>query len=153
MIDTAVVIGIGNSFRRDDGVGLAVAERIAQCGMPGVRVMTATGEPAAVLDAWSGAAHAVVVDAAAGQDATPGRIRRWSAADLRVEAAVSSHTLGLAQTAALGRALGRMPGELVVFTIDVADTGHGVGLTPAVAAAVPKVIDSILAVLDRRKGC
>jgi hydrogenase maturation protease len=149
---TAVVIGIGNSFRRDDGVGLAVAELIAQRGLPAVRVVSATGEPAALLEAWTGATVAVVVDAAAGSDSTPGRIRRWTAPDLDATPVVSSHAMGLAQTCVLGQALGRLPDELVVFTLDVADTGHGVGLTPAVAAAVPRAIDAILAELapDRR---
>lgn len=150
MTGSTVVIGIGNNFRRDDGLGLAVAEQIAERHLPWVRVVTGTGEPGALLDAWTGAARAVVVDAAAGPDSTPGRVRRWSADDLEPAATVlSSHRLGLAQTAALGRALGRMPGELVVFTVEIADTGHGAGLTPAVAAAVPKVIDAVLAELGR----
>jgi hydrogenase maturation protease len=143
------VIGIGNSFRRDDGVGIAVAERIAEHGLPGVRVVTATGEPAALLEAWSGAARAVVVDAAAGSESTPGRIRRWTNRDLDAAPVVSSHALGLAQTCALGHALGRMPDELVVFTVDVADTGHGLGMTPAVAAAVTDVVEAVLAELNR----
>lgn len=150
MTHSAVVIGIGNGFRRDDGVGLAVAERIAEHRLPGVHVVTATGEPSALLEAWTGAARAVVVDAATGEDPAPGRVRRWSATDLEAAAtALSSHALGLAQTTALGRALGRMPAELVVFTVETADTGHGVGLTPAVAAAVPEMVDAILAELDR----
>lgn len=150
MTDNAVVIGIGNSFRRDDGVGLAVAARIADAALPGVSVVTASGEPSALLDAWTGVARAVVVDAVAGEHAVPGRVRRWTADDLdAATAVVSSHALGLAGTAALGRVLGRMPAELVVFTVETADTGHGVGLTPTVAAAVPTVIDAILAELDR----
>jgi hydrogenase maturation protease len=149
LTDTAVVIGIGNSFRRDDGVGLAVADRIAEFRLPGVRVVTATGEPAALLEAWTGVARAVVVDAVAGEESTPGRVRRWSGADFAAAAAVSSHALGLAQTTALGRTLGRMPDELVVFTVDIADTGHGVGLTPAIAAVVPAVMDAVLAELGR----
>jgi hydrogenase maturation protease len=46
MSDDVVVIGIGNDFRRDDGVGLAVAEELAKRNLPGVRVVTAIGEPA-----------------------------------------------------------------------------------------------------------
>ena len=145
---SAVVIGIGNSFRRDDGVGLAVVDWIAERGLAGVRVVTATGEPGALLEAWSGATRAVVVDATAGDQSTPGRIRRWTACDLDTGAVVSSHAMGLAQTCALADALGQMPDELVVFTVDVADTGHGVGFTPGVAAAVPELIDAILAELD-----
>jgi hydrogenase maturation protease len=146
---TAVVIGIGNNFRRDDGVGLAVADQIAERALPGVRVVTAIGEPTALLEAWSGATRAVVVDAAAGNGSTAGRIRRWTARDLDGAAVVSSHALGLAQTCALGEALARMPDELVVFTVEAADTGHGVGMTPAVAAAVTDVVDAVLAELNQ----
>ena len=104
-----VVIGIGNSFRRDDGVGLAVAEEVAKRGVPGVRVVTAIGEPGAILEAWSGARLAVVVDAATGEGSCPGRIRRWTpgaTADLGV---VSSHAIGLPQAYALGQAVEQIP--------------------------------------------
>jgi hydrogenase maturation protease len=146
----AIVIGIGNDFRRDDGVGLTVAQRIAERNLPGVRVLSGIGEPAAMLEAWGDVARAVVIDAAAGADTAPGRIRRWTGHELETTAAVlSSHVLGLAQTCALGRALARMPDELVVFTVDVADTGHGIGLTPAVAATVPDLVNLIVAELSR----
>ena len=149
MTPTAVVIGIGNDFRRDDAVGLTVADQVAERNLPRVRVVTGIGEPAALLEAWSGATRAVVVDAAAGADSAPGRIRRWTARDLEATAAVSSHALGLTQTCALGQALARMPDELVIFTIEVADMNHGIGLTPAVAAAVPDLVDAIIAELNR----
>ncbi len=144
-----VVIGIGNDFRRDDGVGLTVAEQIAERGLPGVQVLSGINEPTALLDAWSGAARVVVVDAVAAGNSAPGRIRRWTGLELETTPAVSSHALGLIQTCALGQALARMPDELVVFTIDVVDTNHGIGLTPAVAAAVPELVDLIVAELTR----
>jgi len=144
-----IVIGIGNDFRRDDGVGLAVAEQIAERNLPGVRVVSGISEPAALLDAWSGAVRVVVVDAATGADTAPGRIQRWTGRELEIPPVVSSHALGLAQSCALGNALARMPEELVVFTVDVADTNHGIGLTPAVAAAVPRLVDLIAAELSR----
>ncbi|WP_235677011.1 hydrogenase maturation protease [Mycolicibacterium porcinum] len=143
-----IVIGIGNSFRRDDGVGIAVADEVARRNLPGVSVVTTIAEPVAMLDWWSEAELAVVVDAAAGKGLTPGLVQRWTpGSDART--AVSSHALGLAETYALGQALRRIPDELVVLTIAVADTDNGVGLTPAVAAAVPVAVQAILAELDR----
>lgn len=88
-----------------------------------------------------------MVDAAIHEGSTPGRIRRWTPCDVEVAAVVSSHALGLPLTYALGQALGQTPDELVVFTVDVADVGHGIGLTPAVAAAVPEVVEAIRAEL------
>ena len=56
--------------------------------------------------------------------------------------------MGLAQTHALGQALGQVPQKLLVFTVDVADVSHGVTLTPAVAAE-PTAVEAILAELAR----
>ena len=143
------MIGIGNEFRRDDGVGLAVAKEIASRNLPDVQVMTAIGEPTTILDAWSGVPLAIAVDAAMGDGATPGRIRRWTPGDAAESGVVSSHALGLPQTYGLGEALGQKPDKLVVVTVEIADAGHGVGLTPAVAAAVPAVVEAIVSELNR----
>ncbi|KRE33639.1 hypothetical protein ASG82_21385 [Mycobacterium sp. Soil538] len=147
---TAVVIGIGNEFRRDDGIGPAVAEAIRRLDED-VDVRTVSDDPAALLDAWDGIELAVIVDATAGEGAVGGRLRRW-APDQTPPAAVSSHALDLTAVHALGRVLGRTPQRLVVFTVDAADVGHGVGLTPAVAAAVPRVVSAIVAEIEHHRG-
>lgn len=136
----AVVIGLGNTFRRDDGLGPAVAAAVEAMRLPGVRVVC-PAETTAILDAWDGAALAVVVDAAAG--GRPGRVRRCDLDDLTEETPVSSHELSLRQTHELARALDRAPGRVVVVSVDVADTGYGTGLSPAVAAALPEVLDAV----------
>ncbi|HEY7051940.1 MAG TPA: hydrogenase maturation protease [Mycobacterium sp.] len=148
MNQNVVVIGIGNSYRRDDGVGPAVAAELEKRKLSGVRILTMAGEPAEILDAWTGARRAVVVDAAMTAGSIPGRIRRWSPEEMKGTAAVvSSHALGLPQTYALGEALGRLPDELTVFTVDAADASDGVGLTPAVAVVVPELVSLISAYL------
>lgn len=146
---SVVVIGVGNRARRDDGLGPAVADLIAACPRPGVRVFSELAESAALLDAWAGADLAVVVDAVLGDVAAPpGRVRRRRLDDFAAPVALSSHDLDLRQTFELGRALGRAPGAVVVVTVDAADVGHGQGLSPAVAAALPeavRVVESALA--------
>jgi hydrogenase maturation protease len=147
---TVVVIGIGNESRRDDGIGPAVAAAIRRLHLENVDVLTASDDPAALLDAWDGAELAVIVDAAAGEDATPGRLRRWTPGQTP-PAAVSSHALNLTAVHALGAALGRTPAQLVVFTVDAADVGHGDGLSPAVAAAVPHAVSEILVEIEHHR--
>jgi len=144
-----VVIGVGNDFRRDDGVGLAVAEEVDKRGVPGIRVVTAIAEPSAILDAWSNAGLAVVVDAAMGEGLSPGRIRRWTPGHEATMGVVSSHAVGLPEAYALGEALGRLPGRLVVLGVGVVDIDYGVGLTPAVAAAVPAAVEAVLVELAK----
>ncbi|MBE1546447.1 hydrogenase maturation protease [Mycobacterium sp. OAS707] len=147
MSSRALVIGVGNEFRRDDGVGLAVAAAIAQRRLEGVAVATVTGEPTSILEAWSDMSLVVAVDAAMGPGSKPGTIRRWAPGDDTEPSVVSSHAIGLAQTYELGKALGRIPGKLVVLTVDIDDAGHGVTLTSAVAAAVPGAVEAVLAEL------
>lgn len=144
-----VVIGIGNTYRRDDGVGPAVAAAINEQALPGVRVVTEIEDAMNLLDAWSGAALALVIDAAIASPSTPGRIHRVTADDLASVRGISSHSLDVAQVFALGQTLGRAPDRLVVFTVETAEVGHGVGLTPQVSAAVPDVVTAALAEIDR----
>ncbi|MCG7592607.1 hydrogenase maturation protease [Mycobacterium sp. PSTR-4-N] len=146
---SAAVVGIGNGFRRDDGVGPVVAAAVARLEMSGVRVAVAQDDPAAILDAIGDVTLAVIVDAAAGDGAVPGRIRRWLPPQ-RPPTAVSSHGVDLAAVLALGRALGRAPAHTVVFTVDAADVGHGCGLSRAVAAAVPRVVGAVIYEIERR---
>ena len=98
-----------------------------------------------LLDAWSGAALALLVDAAIASPSTPGRIHRIKTSDVASARGISSHSRDIAEVLALGQALGRTPDRLVVFTVEAAEVGHGVGLTPQVAAAVPEVLTALIA--------
>jgi hydrogenase maturation protease len=141
-----LVIGIGNEFRRDDGAGIVAARAIAKRNFPDVSVITGTGDPATILDAWSDAPLAVVLDATVTLTDSPGVVTRWTPPDLADTeiGTVSSHSLGLADTYALGKAIGRIPSRLVGFAITVADLGHGLGLTPYVSASIPVLVDAAL---------
>ncbi len=117
----SVVIGVGNPFRRDDGIGPAVAAAIERQHLPGVRVVISDGEPSGLIEAWSEAGLAVIVDALhggpAGRAPCPGRIHRvtpggpdaWPgpAGASAGSGAGSSHGLGLPDAFRLGRVLGR----------------------------------------------
>jgi sulfhydrogenase subunit alpha len=141
-----VVIGVGNEFRRDDGAGPAVVGRLRDLVPPGVELVVTDGEPTRLVEAWTGAALAVVVDAVRAQPARPGRVHRFVVdrpGDGSARPA-SSHGLGLDDAISLAVALDRMPGRLVVHAIEASDLAHGTGLTPAVAAAVGPVASAIL---------
>ena len=76
-----VLIGIGNPYRRDDGIGPALVTAIGPLGPPGVSLIISDGEPSQLLDAWSGALLAVVLDAVLCDKPTPGRIHRRPVAE------------------------------------------------------------------------
>ena len=136
-----VVIGVGNEFRRDDGFGPAVLARLRERPPPGVVLAGSDGEPAGMIDLWDGAELAVVVDAVATGADHGGHRYELSVDDLPGPAEpVSSHGVGLGETVALARALGRMPRRLVVLAVDGTDFGQGTWLSPPVAAAVEPVL-------------
>ncbi len=150
MTGSALVIGIGNDFRTDDGVGLAVAAEVARRRPPGVEVLSALSDPGQILDAWADIPLVVVVDAAGGPGVVAGRIRHWIPGDNHQPTVVSSHSLGLPDIYALGQALGRVPRRLVVLTVEIEDVSHGVGLSPPVADAVPAAVEAVLAEVGRQ---
>lgn len=142
---TGVVLGVGNEFRQDDGVGVAVAAEVQGRGLPDVRVFTIDGEPSRMIDAWSGADVAVVVDAVKVRDPVPGRVHRMVVDDLPGHvSATSSHGLGVPEAVELARALDRLPGRLVLYTVEVDATGFGVGLTAPVAVVVRALADTVV---------
>jgi hydrogenase maturation protease len=147
-----VVIGVGNEFRRDDGAGPAVVARLRDLAPDGVQLVITDGEPARLVEAWTGAALAIVVDAVRAQPPHPGQVHRFVVDRPRagMGRSASSHGLSLDDAIGLSMALGRMPGRLIVHAIEAADLAQGPGLTPPVAAAVGAVAAEIMHSLS---GC
>ena len=134
------MIGVGNPYRRDDAAGLEVARRVAAAAIPGVRVHEHDGEPAGLLDLWDGTDVAYLVDMVV-SGAPPGTVHWFDATVLDVPAErghSSTHHLSLREAVALARALGRMPGRLVLVGIEGRDARAGEGLHPAVDAGVER---------------
>lgn len=172
------VIGVGNEFRHDDGIGPRLIAELTGKVPAGVRLVVSDGEPAGLLDAWDGADLVILVDAVVSEvvgevasevagevvtePSTPGRMHRTSlerdmlggdaAPDPLLTpagGAPSSHGLGIPEAVALGRALGRLPSRLIVYAVEAADVDLGPGLSAEVAATLPDLVDSVFAELPQ----
>jgi hydrogenase maturation protease len=140
----AVVIGVGNEFRRDDGVGPAVVARLRHRELPGVRLAECDGETGRLLELWRDAALVIIVDAVRTEHPEPGRVHRRSLRHPGMAGrAASSHSSELGGVVELARVLGRLPQVLLLYAVEAADTSFGVGLSPAVDAAVEGLADEI----------
>lgn len=153
-----MVIGIGNPYRRDDGVGLTAAREIQGRAGKGVSVIELDGEGAALLEAWRDAEAVFVVDAIR-SGAEPGTLRILDAISQALPAEffrISTHAFSLAEAVELGRALGRLPRQLIVFGVEGEDYSAGEGLTPNVRNALPVVVEEVLkriqSLRTRRRG-
>jgi hydrogenase maturation protease len=143
-----VVIGVGNPFRRDDGVGPAVVDLLRD-RLTGPRFVTCDGEPTTLIEAWTGVHRAVVVDAVRAAGGAVGRVHRFSLdhpAATRT-GTTAPHAADLGDAVALARALDRLPGSLLIFGVQVEDVHFGLGLSPAVAAAAQGLADEIVTLL------
>jgi hydrogenase maturation protease len=139
-----VVIGVGNPFRGDDGVGHRVVDGLVDRLGP-VRLCWSDGEPSRLIETWAGADLAVVVDAVV-TGAAPGAVLTVEAGvdELPTRSATSSHASGIGEAWALGRALGSLPRRLVIVGVEAAEVADSTELSDAVAAALPAATSAVL---------
>jgi hydrogenase maturation protease len=141
-----VVVGVGNAYRGDDGAGLAVAELVRARVPAGVEVVTCEQEASRVIDAIEGRETAVLVDASSSGSA-PGTIHRFDASAEPVPARSfrsSTHAFGVGEAVELARALGKLPGVVVVYGVEGEEFAAGESLSPAVAEAIGTVAEAVL---------
>lgn len=153
-----LVLGYGNTLRRDDGVGVLVADAVAA----DVRLAHAVGEgrvivatayqltPEVALD-FAAASLVVLIDA--DMAGLPGAIAvheldagggESEAADVRAVPGSSSHHVGAAELLALARELAGTAPPAVSIGIGVADLELGDGISGAVERAVPHAVDAVV---------
>ncbi len=144
-----LVIGFGNTLRRDDGVGVRAAEVLEaepRLAVEGVEVRVAYQLlPEMALD-FGAVSLVVLVDA--DMRGLPGSIEVRpigvdavrSDADARAEPGASSHHVGGGELVALAAELTGHRPEAVHVGIGIADIELGEGLSPAVEAALPRVV-------------
>lgn len=146
-----VIIGIGNEYRHDDAAGIAAVQRLRDLDLPGVEFAVSDGEPTSLMELWTDADLAVIVDGVAAHD-EPGRVYRIGLHHPVAErrGTPSSHRVSLGDAVALARALGRMPRRLLLYGIQVAHVSPGLGLTAAVDQAIGTVVAEIAGLPELR---
>ncbi len=140
-----LVLGLGNSIVRDDGLGLVVAEQLAQ--QVGVDLCSGRVAGLALLDCVAGYDSVIMVDATlTGVDA-PGTIR---STDLSIPTARpaprSRHGWTIPDVLVFGRHAGvDLPSKIVVYTMEAGDmSDFGEGLSPQIEAAIPGMVRRIV---------
>jgi hydrogenase maturation protease len=143
------VIGCGNPDAGDDAVGL-LAVRAARQRLPALVDVVEAGPALQVLHLLDDVDDVIVIDAvrAPGREREPGTLVRAVGgpgglpADLR--SSISSHGLGLAEAVGLAAVLGPVP-KVVFLGVEVADVAAGASLSAPVEAALPSLVDAVVA--------
>lgn len=147
------IIGLGNTFGGDDAVGVLAARRLSGLVAGQAEVVEAEMTGLDLLDLMQGADTVVLIDAArTGQPA--GTIHRLDASTTPIAAplfAHSTHALNAVEALELARVLGRLPGRVLVYGIEVEELGAGRPLSQAVEAALEQVVRQVLADVEAKR--
>ena len=144
-----LILGLGNPFRGDDGVGAAVVATLQKGHLPrGVTVEDAGTPGLELLLLWQGYQRVLIVDAAEmGLEAGTWRRFLLEEVDLPFDDASLQGTLhgaGLAESLALAKALDVLPPEMVIYGVQPAHCGWTAGLSEVVQTAVPALCEAII---------
>lgn len=139
------VVGVGNVYASDDGVGPEIVKRL-QTDSDAVEFVALRQAGVELLDLMDRCDVLFVVDAVS-SGAPAGTVHReeWTADTLAsrgVERA-SSHGLGVREMLDLAAALDRLPARVILWGVEMASTEPKKGLSPAVADAVPAIVARI----------
>jgi hydrogenase maturation protease len=146
-VSSVVVLGIGNILMRDEGLGVRAAEALLELAPPGVRVVVAGSLGPSTLPQVEDASRLLVLDAIEAGLA-PGAVVRCDPSDLPPRpSSLSPHEFGVTDLLALLAQTAVLPERTVVLGIEPARIEPGIGLSPDVAAAIPRLVDAALAVL------
>ena len=140
-----VIIGIGNEFQRDDGVGLFVVQELRARELPADVVTFQCRQGLALMELWRDKEMAILVDAVT-SGAAPGSIFRFEAqmespAEPRFSG--TTHDYGLREAIELGKALNSLPRRVIVYGIEGKRFDAGRGLSIDVETAAGGVVQSI----------
>jgi hydrogenase maturation protease len=140
-----LVVGIGNEYRSDDGIGLAVARELQAKKLPRISVIECNGDGAELMEMWKSAATVILVDAVS-SEAEPGTIYQLDALIQPIPASFSfpsTHAFGVAEALGLARALHQLPPRLMIYAIEGKNFSAGIGLSPKVKEAVREVVEQL----------
>jgi hydrogenase maturation protease len=141
-----LLIGIGNEYRSDDGIGLVIVRKIRERLLLSVTVKEESGEGAALMEAWQGCESVIIIDAVS-SGAKPGTIFEIDAGKKNVPAKFfhySTHAFSMAEAIELGRAMNTLPPRLCIYGIEGANFSAGVGISHVVQESANRVVGQIL---------
>jgi len=142
------LLGVGNRYRGDDGVGLEVLKLLAG-KLPGAVLVSSDGELTGILDCFGRHDEVVIIDAidVPRGELEAGRVIQMNPLEQSLEDSglrASTHALGLAEAIEMARTLDSLPGKLRVIGIVGANFANTEGLTPAVQATAIRVAQQLV---------
>ena len=140
-----LILGLGNSLRGDDGIGLYVATALKETFEDQAAVGCTEEMGLALLDFLFGYDKAIIIDSLCTQNKNIGRVHRLSLADFPSHSQRSNHFMGLPEVAALANRLHiPFPHSVHILGIEVADPYQiNTALSPSLQRRVPAILSAV----------
>jgi hydrogenase maturation protease len=140
-----LILGVGNLLLKDEGIGVHVARRLANAGLPGdIRVVDCGTRLLDALSLVKNADRLIIIDAVK-TGAQPGTIFRLRDKDISESPSrsMSLHQVGLLETLEIADNAIARPATTIIG-IEPEDVSPGMELSPTLAGMVPKIVDLVL---------
>jgi hydrogenase maturation protease len=142
--NSLLVIGVGNPWRHDDGIGPKVIELLKTKPNLGYDVYDGGTDGLALLDIIPKYKNAIIIDAV-NMGAAPGTVSVFSPEEAKLKIhfdALSTHGFGLAEVIKLMEEL-NIETQLEIIGIEPLDISFGEGLSFIVAKSIDRIINTI----------
>jgi hydrogenase maturation protease len=142
-----VVLGLGNPYLRDDGIGIAVAKGLQQCNTgEGTLVRAHQTFDLWLLSEYSGASRLIIVDAVKSGSA-PGTVTEYEVAPRPgpLSSLPGLHSLQLHDLVDFASRMGILSCPVTIIGVEPKSCEVGEGLSPELERAVPAVVALVVA--------
>jgi hydrogenase maturation protease len=144
--EKAVVIGLGNLYMRDDGLGIRVAEALKERNLgESVSIQAYPEMDLTLIEKLQGTSKVIVVDAVRGGK-EPGTVSKYTLTPRKGELSElpSLHSLALCDVLDLAMSSGILTCPVVIVGVEPRDDSLGEGLSSEVESALPKAIEAVM---------
>jgi len=146
-----LILGLGNPILGDDAVGVLAARQLAARlqGRPGVEVDEDYHGGLRLMERLAGYDRAILIDAICTGVHPPGTLLRLGPDEMPTQHTASAHDVNLPTALRLAAAMGLgAPQDIAIFAVEAENVlEFDEQCTPAVAAALPRVVEAVLAEL------
>jgi hydrogenase maturation protease len=145
-----VVLGLGNTLNRDEGLGVHCLEPLRKRigGGSGLEILDGGVLGMSLLPLVESCSHLLLLDAV-DIGAPPGTVAELSRGEIPLFARLklSLHQVGFQEVLEFAGIRDRLPGRLHLIGAQPFDLSIGVGLSPEIESVVPAIVDRALGIL------
>ncbi len=140
-----LVMGIGNSIQKDDGVGIHVIQELCSHDIPeDVEILDGGTAGVDLVRFLKNRKQVILIDAVNGEQ-PPGTIFRFTPNDLktRIDNLDSLHSVGILETLEMAKLMRIEPEETIIIGVQPKKIDWGLEPTSEIRAVIPRVLEIV----------